>query len=78
MRIDSAFNNGLLGVQRGLSQAQQSANDIAGAAARKDATVSDVSRAVVDLRQAELQVQASAQVVKTADELRGSLIDINV
>ena len=78
MRIESAFNNGLLGIQRGLGQTQKSANEIAGAAVRKDTTVNDVSRAVVDLRQAEQQVQASAQVVKTANELRGSLIDIKV
>lgn len=78
MRIDSAFNSGLQGIQRGLSQTQKSANDIADATVRKDSTVGDVTRAVVDLRQAEQQVQASAQVIKTVDEIRGSLIDIKV
>ncbi len=76
MRIDGAFNNGLLGIQRGLAQTQKSANEIAGAGVSKDTTVGDVAKAVVDLRQSERQVEASAQVVKTADNLIGSLIDI--
>ena len=76
MRIDSAFNSGLQGIQRGLSQTQKSANDIVDATVNKDSTVGDVTRAVVDLRQAEQQVQASAEVVKTADQLLGSIIDI--
>ncbi len=76
MRIDGAFNNGLLGIQRGLAQTQKSANDIADASVRKDTTVGDVAKAVVDLRQGERQVQASAEVVRTTGELVGSLIDI--
>ncbi|NOX27421.1 MAG: hypothetical protein GXP21_04415 [Gammaproteobacteria bacterium] len=78
MRIDSAFNNGLLGIQRGLGQTQKSANEISGAVANKDSTVGDVTRAVVDLRQAEQQVQASSEVVNTTNELIGSLIDTKV
>lgn len=78
MRIESAFNNGLLGIQRGLSQTQRSANDIADATVRKDTTVGDVARAVVDLRQAEQQTRASVEVVRTADDLIGSLIDTRV
>ncbi|MBL1432032.1 MAG: hypothetical protein COB94_001080 [Gammaproteobacteria bacterium] len=78
MRIESAFNSGLQGIQRGLGQTQKIANDIADLAISKDSIVGDVTRAVVDLRQAEQQVQASAQVVNAEDELRGSLIDIKV
>ncbi len=78
MRIDSAFNSGLLGIQRGLGQTQKSANDIADATVRKDTTVGDVSRAVIDLRQAEQQVRSSAGIVRSADELIGSLINTKV
>lgn len=75
MRIDNAFNSGVLGIQRGLGQTQKSANEIATATVNRDSTVTDVTRALVDLRQSEHQVAASAEVVRSANELIGSLID---
>lgn len=74
------INNALLqigatGMQTGLRQAEQAATDIAGAVNNDEV---DLTHAVVDLLQAENQVKASAQVVKTADQLIGSLIDTMV
>ncbi len=78
MRIDSAFNSRLQRTQRGLGQTQKIANDIADVTVGKDSMVGDVARADLDLRQAEQQAETSANVVKTADKLCGSLIDTKV
>jgi flagellar hook protein FlgE len=74
------INNALLqigatGIQTGFRQAEQAATDIASAVNNDDAAL---THSVVDLLQAENQVKASAQVVKTADQLIGSLIDTMV
>tara|TARA_B110000879_G_scaffold180683_1_gene237489 strand:- start:1490 stop:1717 length:228 start_codon:yes stop_codon:yes gene_type:complete len=74
------INNSLLQVgasamQAGIQQASQAAAEITGVANNNDASLSD---SVVALLQAENQVKASAQVVKTADQLMGSMIDLFV
>lgn len=79
-KVRAMINNALLqigatGMQTGLRQAEQAATDIAGAVNNDEV---DLTHAVVDLLQAENQVKASAQVVKTADQLIGSLIDTMV
>lgn len=79
-KVRAMINNALLhigasGMQTGLRQAEQAATDIAGAVNNDEA---DLTHAEVDLLQAENQVKASAQVVKTADQLIGSLIDTMV
>ena len=62
-------------MQAGIQQAGQAAAKIADAANNND---TPLSHSVVDLLQAEHQVKASAQVVKTADETLGAMIDIFV
>jgi hypothetical protein len=70
---------GVQGVQKGLA----SANDAAGKIARfgtteRDGAVrdGDLATPIVQLKSSELQVKASAAVIKTADETVGTLIDI--
>ena len=76
--VGSLLNTGVAGIQKGLSDANRAAADIAkvgaSSASGEDAT-SDITRAVVDLKSSELQVKASAQLVKTADDMLGGLID---
>ncbi|HET8711036.1 MAG TPA: hypothetical protein VFM32_06660 [Spongiibacteraceae bacterium] len=79
MAIGSVTSTGLLstgvkGVQTGLA----SANDAAGRIARFGTTEQDgdLATPIVDLKRSELQVKASAAVIKTADEVVGTLIDI--
>lgn len=54
------------------------ANEAAGKIARLGTTVSDGDfvTPIVDLKSSELQVKASAAVIKSADEMLGTLIDI--
>ena len=69
--IESIFQAGLQGVQNGIDQF--------GRAAQQIATSSNVSSSdatsLVDLKQAQTNVEASAKVIKVADETLGSIID---
>ena len=66
---------GTSAMQVGMQQASQAAAEIAGVAKNSDASL---THSVMDLLQAENQVKAAAQVVKTADQLIGTMIDIIV
>ena len=70
----SLLATGVQGVQKGMARA----NDAAGAIARNGTTEQDgdLATPIVDLKRSELQVKASAAVIKTADEMMGTLIDI--
>ena len=70
----SLLATGVQGVQTGMA----SANEAAGKIARLGTTESDGDFATpaVDLKRSELQVKASAAVIKSADEMIGTLIDI--
>lgn len=65
------------GVQ-GLQTSLARANDAAGRIARFGTTSQngDLATPIVDLKSSELQAKASAAVIKTADEVLGTLIDI--
>lgn len=69
---------GSSGIQTGLEQAQRAALDIARVGITDEDNVSDLgslTEATVDLLEAKNQVQASAKVVATGDEMLGTIID---
>ena len=66
---------GTTAMQAGMQQAGQAAAEIAGVAKNNDASL---NHSIVDLLQAENHVKASAQVVKTANQMMGTMIDIFV
>ena len=66
---------GATAMQTGIQQAGQAAAEIADVINHNDTSL---SQSVVDLLQAEHQVKASAQVIKTADQMLGTMIDIFV
>ena len=66
---------GTAAMQAGMQQAGQAAAEIAAVAKNNDASL---NHSVVDLLQAEHQVKAAAQLVKTADQMMGAMIDIFV
>lgn len=70
----SVLATGVQGVQTGMANA----SDAAGKIARLGTTEKDGDfvTPMVDLKQSELQVKASAAVIKSADEMIGTLIDI--
>ena len=78
MAIESILQTGLQGVQKGASGAEKAALDIvrSGSDSSVDSVGSnDVTESIVDLQLYERSIEASAQVVKTADEVLGSLLD---
>lgn len=77
MRIDPLFQSGMQGIERGMQNMRRSAHEIvrAGTVAR-DKTVTDVAGDLVALKMNRTAVQAAVSVVKAADEVLGSLLDI--
>lgn len=74
MAVGSALQAGYLGLQRGLRDAQTAAETIA--QPNLEAGAGELTEALVDLLQAEIQVKASAEVVDSAQESIGTLIDV--
>lgn len=78
--LNNSLSIGLQGVQEGLQGMDNTARRIArGGVDGPQGSASgsgDMLEAIVDLRLYERSVEASAQVVKTADETLGTLLDI--
>ena len=75
MSTISALNSGMAGIQKGMADAQHAASRIANATQLKSDQPTEVVKAAVELKQAETQVKASAEVVETVSEMVGSLFD---
>jgi hypothetical protein len=69
---NSILSIGNQGIQAGFNRA----NEAASAIARGGDESGDLTAPLVDLKASELQVKASAAVVKSADDMIGTLIDI--
>ena len=76
MEINSAVNSGYLGLQRATQQMDASSNQIAKVATQPDKV--EETRELANLKIAEQNGAASAKVVKSADEMMGTLIDIRI
>lgn len=89
--VESVLSTGLEGIKSGIGNAQQAAQDIAslattpevndstsskGTASAGPASVVNLTESVLQLQSSETQVQASAKVVETADQILGALLDI--
>ncbi len=86
----SALNSGLNGIHQGMKRLREDAHEIAkanihdrpqGAAGATDAqpsdqNLADIAKPLVGLLEDRTQVAISAKVVKTADEVLGTLLDI--
>ncbi len=75
MDVNSAFQSGFVGIQRGQAQLRESAQTIAQQGTTQPVNNAELTEAVVDQVQAQRQVEASTEVVKTADETLGRFID---
>lgn len=64
-----------MGIQRGMDDARRAAVEIASASKVEANKPTDVVQSVLELNQAKQAVEASAKVVKTADEMIGTLLD---
>ncbi|MBK1618394.1 hypothetical protein CKO42_08070 [Lamprobacter modestohalophilus] len=79
----NAFDAGLLGLQRGFQTVSHAAGNIARHTSDFEANgargaEADLAQELVSQRIGQRQTEASAQVVKAADETLGTLIDLFV
>jgi len=79
MAIGSVLQTGITGIQRGVRGAADAADKIAKVGVdsnKKEDATNDITTAAVSLKQNELQVKASAKVVKAGSDILGSILDI--
>ena len=72
--MDEITNTGLQGMQRGMEQVAQSAERIVRSFTPEN--VEDTSAAIVDMQSGTMQVQASAAVVKTDQDIHRYILDL--
>ncbi len=80
MGVLSVQSSAVQGIQRGLDGMRKDAAEIASAdqlnkAGQETESATDLTGALVDLKQNQVQVQASAKVVSALDEVIGTIID---
>lgn len=78
MTINSVSALGVLGIQKGIQGARNSADEIASAAQSSSSGPYAATDALIALKQHELQVVAAAKTIEAADDMIGSLIDVLV
>ena len=76
MQIGSALNSGYMGLQKATQQADESSARLAQLSTQPNQV--DPTTELVSLKVAEQGGQVAAEVVKTADEMMGTLLDIRV
>jgi ABC-type transporter MlaC component len=75
MKIASATSLALIGMQRGMQGAQSSAETIASANQFQNKAPAAAIKALVDLKQNQVQVSASAKLFSIIDDTIGTLLD---
>ncbi|TCT23996.1 hypothetical protein [Thiobaca trueperi] len=75
MAITSAMQSATMGMQRGINGLGENAAEIARSSQMDGSAVRDISKPLVEQTQNLQQVEASAKVLKTEDEMIGRLID---
>ena len=79
MTINSVLSSGLRGVQSGITTVENAAREInANAADREPNALADFSTNLVELKRGKNNVQAALNVVKTADDILGTLLDTRI
>lgn len=78
MDVGTVSHNALLGVTKGLNQAASASAKLASSdQLNGETSTTDTTKALLELKQAEVQVQSSAKVAQTAGDIIGSIIDIH-
>lgn len=70
------FGNGLTGIRSAIGNMQKAASQISNKETMTVDNTHDLAKSLVGLKVSQLQVSASAQVVKAADDMIGTLLDI--
>lgn len=76
MSAPISLSTGLHGIRTGLEGLQRTASQIASKDAFEAGSTSDLAKSMINLKLYTNQVDASAQVVKAADQMLGTLLDI--
>ena len=89
MEIQSAFNTGIQGYQKATEVADRAAFDIVATTsvnleansigygyANREPKIPDLNQSIVNLKVAEYQAKAAAEVIQTADDNLGTLLDV--
>jgi hypothetical protein len=77
--VGSVLDSGVQGFQNGVRQVNQAATTIARAGTvepEKASSLEEITTAAVELKSGELQAKASAAVIRSADEVLGTLVNI--
>ena len=74
MTIHSILSTGMQGMQSGIARSDRAGAKIAGFGADLDS--GNLAPPLVDLKVGEFQVKAAAALVKSGDQMLGTLIDI--
>lgn len=74
MMIGAAVGLGLAGMMKGMNRVDAASAAIAG----NNLDTANLAKSMVDQKIGELEVKASANVVKAADKMIGTIIDIRV
>ena len=78
MAINSIMGPSVLGIQRGLQGMRRVASEIAGATQSPQTKPTDLSRAMVEMKQHANQTKASVKALQAADDMLGTLFDERV
>ncbi|MGD9163485.1 MAG: hypothetical protein PVF13_01870 [Chromatiales bacterium] len=78
MAINSITGPALQGTHKGLQGIRRVASEIASAQQTTQSNPTDLSRAMVEMKQHANQTAASVKVLQAADDLLGTLIDERV
>ncbi len=70
------LQNGLQGVQNGVRKVEQAADEVAKSGTTGSLDPAELASSLIDLKQGESQVKASARVIEAEDRILGSLLDI--
>lgn len=76
MASNTILVNGLSGVRSGLSRFDQAAANIAARGSRSESRPDSLAKELIEIKQAQTQVKASAAVIKTANQTVGTLLDV--
>jgi len=78
MNLPSINSSALQGIHQGLDNMRKDAHVIASANTQRDENTRDLAEAMVDLNVNARYTEASVKVIKAADEVLGTLLDISV
>lgn len=89
MEIQTAFNSGIQGLQKATEASEQAAADIVASTqasqdtdlaniqtATTEQKIPELNQSIVDLKVAEHQAKAATELIKTADDSLGTLLDV--